>query len=126
VPSSALLDVHFELTQLVRVGPGVVPAEQELATARKYGANLCSRSTAVTAVGEGQLGPGQGSRLHSCGLPPSRYRVPPVPLAVTTAHAVRPLLQTFDTPACVPVPCRDDNHVSTLGGRVTVAAVAVR
>ena len=51
----------------------VVAAEQQLATGREYGPYLGGRSATVTAVGGGQLGPGQGSWLHS-GLPPSRLR----------------------------------------------------
>ena len=54
--------------------PRVVPAEQQLATLGEYGSDLCRRAATVAAVGEGQLGPGQGSGLHG-GLPPSRHRV---------------------------------------------------
>ena len=71
--SAARLDVHLHLAELVRVRLGVVPAEQQLAALGEYGTDLRSRAATVAAVGGGQLGPGQGSWLHS-GLPPSRRR----------------------------------------------------
>ena len=109
---SARLHLDVQFAHLVAVGSCVVPAEEELSTGGQDSTDLGSRSAAVTAVGGGQLGPGKGSRLHSgllrldTGCP--RYRS-----MRRTAFAVRPLLQTHNTPALIPGMRRDTRHVVT-------------
>lgn len=59
----SLLQVRFQLAKALLVLPGVVTAEEELATGGKNGPYLCGCSAAVAAVSSSQIGAGE-RRVH--------------------------------------------------------------
>ncbi len=63
-PESALLELGRQLTQAVGVRTGVMPAEQQLSSGGKYGANLCGGAAAVAPIGSGELGAGERRCRH--------------------------------------------------------------
>jgi hypothetical protein len=68
------LDVSGQFTQPGLVRPGVVPAEEELASRGKNGSYLRGSTAPIATVGSGQIGAGECS--SHVDLPPSRHRSP--------------------------------------------------
>src|SRR5882757_1061655 len=79
------LDGH--LSQLGVVGPGVVTAENEVASAGKHDPNRCSCAAAVTAIGSRYGGPSRGCRELGSGhgIPFGRGRAADARLCTETS-----------------------------------------